>query len=259
MKIAVSGKGGVGKTLISGGLAYSFVNKGAKTIAIDADPSPNLALTLGLPREKARQIVPISENEELIESKTKTEYPGVYQLTFKVDDVVREFSVDTPFGVNLVVMGTVKSMGSGCTCPANAVVRALLRHLVVDRDEAVIVDMEAGVEHLGRGTTRNVDTMLIVAEPNMKSLEIANHINNLANTAGITDTFLVGNKVRSQVQTEAIQEFAEENHLSVLGFVPFDDQVMEAEMKGETPLNYPHSSAVKAIQKLSEKITKKNN
>jgi CO dehydrogenase maturation factor len=149
--VAVSGKGGVGKTLIAAGLAYAFVNKGFKTIAIDADPSPNLALTLGLSPEEAMKIVPISENKQLVESKTSTGYAGVFRLTFTVDDIVRDYSVKTPFGVSLIVMGTVRSMGSGCTCPANAVIRSLLRHLVVERDEAVVLDMEAGVEHIGRG------------------------------------------------------------------------------------------------------------
>jgi len=132
MKVAVSGKGGVGKTLIAAGLAYSLARKGFKTIAIDADPSPNLALTLGLSSEDARGIVPISENKQLVEAKTSTGYAGVFRLTFTVDDIVRDYAVQTPFGVNLIVMGTVRSVGAGCTCPANAVVRSLLRHLVVD-------------------------------------------------------------------------------------------------------------------------------
>src|SRR4030065_1097913 len=160
MKIAVSGKGGVGKTLIAAGLARGFAARGLKTIAIDADSSPNLASTLGLSVEEARKIVPISENKELVESKTGTGYSGVYRLTFTVDDIVQEYSVRTPFDLNLVVMGTVRSMGSGCMCAANAVVRALLRHLVVERTEAVVLDMEAGVEHLGRGTGKQVDAIL---------------------------------------------------------------------------------------------------
>jgi CO dehydrogenase maturation factor len=259
VKIAVSGKGGVGKTLITGGLAYSFVSKELKTIAIDADPSPNLALTLGLPMEEARNITPISENKDLIESKTRTEYPGVYRLSFTVDDILRDFSVKTPFGVNLIVMGTVQSVGSGCTCPANSVVRALLRHLMVERNEVVILDMEAGVEHLGRGTAQHVDTMLVVTDANMKSLETAKRIHDLAASAGIKQVFLVGNKVGGKIQKENLRKFAGKNGLEILDFVPFDQNVVEVEMRGETPLKYKESAAVRAIQNLSGKLIIKDN
>ena len=238
LKIAVSGKGGVGKTLIAGVLACSFARKGFKTIAIDADPSPNLALTLGLSPEKAREILPISENKELVESKTNTGVSGVYRLSFTVDDIVQDFSVQTPCNVNLIVMGTVQSMGSGCTCAANAVVRALLRHLVVERDEVVLLDMEAGVEHLGRGTARYVDTMLIVTDSSIKSLETANRIHTLVKDAGIKQVFLVGNKVASELQEDAIKRFAGNNSLNMLDFLPFDEQVVKADMQGETPIKY---------------------
>lgn len=254
VKLAICGKGGVGKTLIAGALACFFANEGLKTIAIDADPSPNLALTLGLLPDKAREIVPISENKELVESKTNTGFSGVYRLSFTVDDIVRDFSVQTPCNVNLLVMGTVRSMGSGCTCSANAVVRALLRHLIVERDEVVLLDMEAGVEHLGRGTARHVDTMLIVADSSMKSLETAKHIHRLAKDANIREVFLVGNKVASELQRVSIKEFAEKHSLKLLSFVPFDDLVVNAEMKGETPLKYEESSAVRTIESLGARI-----
>jgi CO dehydrogenase maturation factor len=254
MKIAVSGKGGVGKTLVAGALAYSFAKKGFKTIAIDADPSPNLALTLGLPLEKTREIVPVSENRPLIELKTGTMFSGVYQLSFTVDDVVRDFSVETPYGVNLIVMGTVKSMGSGCTCPANAVIRALLRHLIVERDEAVVVDMEAGIEHLGRGTARHVDTMLVVADSVVKSLEIAKRIYELAEDAGIKQVFLVGNKVANEVEGDSIKKFAENNGMLLFNLIPFDEQVLRAEMRGETPLRNEQSKAIRSIAELGKKL-----
>ena len=134
MKIAVSGKGGVGKTLVAGGLAAGFAARGLKTIAIDVDSSPNLALTLGMSTDETRKIVPVSENKELIESKTSTGYSGVYRLSFTVADIVRDYAVNTPFGVSLIVMGTVKAMESGCMCAPNAVIRAMLRHLIVERD-----------------------------------------------------------------------------------------------------------------------------
>ena len=186
----------MGKTLVSGVLASYFAKKGLKVMAIDADPSPNLALTLGIPVEEANKILPISENAELLDSKTRTEYPGVYKLHFTVDDIVEENGMRSPYGVNLLVMGTVKIAGGGCACGANAVVRELLRHLIVERDEVVVVDMEAGVEHMGRGTASQVEIMLVVADSSRKSLEIAKKISGLAHEAGIKNVFVVGNRVR---------------------------------------------------------------
>ena len=257
MKVAVSGKGGVGKTLIAGGLARGFATRGLKTIAIDADSSPNLALTLGLPAEEARKIIPISDNKELVASKTDTGYSGVYRLQFTVDDIVRDYSVATPFGVNLIVMGTVQSMGAGCMCAPNAVIRALLRHLVVERDEAVVLDLEAGVEHIGRGTARQVDALLIVADSNLKSLEIAKHIHDMAKAAGMQQLYLVGNKVMNETQKQAISSFAEKNCLPLLTFVPFDQKVIEADMLGETPLKNMGIEAVKTIDDICELLLKK--
>jgi CO dehydrogenase maturation factor len=258
VKIAVSGKGGVGKTLIAGGLAFSFANKGLKTIAIDADPSPNLALTLGLSPQEARKILPIAENRELLESKTRTGYSGVFRLSFTVDDIVRDFSMETPLGVNLIVMGTVKSMGSGCTCPANAVIRSLLRHLVVERNEVVVMDMEAGVEHIGRATAQSVDVMLLVSDANVKSLEIAKHIHDLATDAGMKQVLLVGNKIGNEIQKNVVKQYAEKNDLAILDFVPFDQKVVEAEMRGETPLRQKESEALRAVDNLCIKLSAKN-
>jgi len=205
MKIAVTGKGGVGKTVVAGVLANFFVEKSFKVLAIDADPSPNLAITLGIPLDQANKIVPISENTQLIEQKTSTGIGGVYRLTFSVDDIVEKFSVKSPYGVNLLVMGTIKSAGSGCMCPANAVLRELLRHLLVERDEAVVMDMEAGVEHMGRGTAKHVDTMLIVTDPSLKSMETARKIHSLAMDTGVQKIFVVGNKVADSEEAEPIK------------------------------------------------------
>jgi CO dehydrogenase maturation factor len=258
MKVAVSGKGGVGKTLIAGGLAKGFVERGFKTMAIDADSSPNLALTLGLSAEQARKITPLTENQPLVESKTSTGHAGVFNLNFRVDDIVRDYAVQTPLGVNLIIMGTVKAMGSGCMCAPNAVVRAMLRHLMVERNEAVVLDLEAGVEHIGRGTARAVDVLLIIADSNLKSLEIAKHIHDMTAAAEMKHVYLVGNRVMNPEQQAAIQSFADKNGLEILSFVPFDQKVIEADMLGETPLKNKEIAAVQTIDNICDTLLKKN-
>ena len=255
VKIAVSGKGGVGKTLVAGVLAVFFVKKNLKVLAIDADPSPNLSLTLGIPIDQARKITPISENTKLIELKTKTNLEGVYLLSFSVDDIIRDFSVKSPYGVNLLVMGTVRSAGSGCTCPANAVIRALLRHLLLESNEAVVMDMEAGVEHLGRGTAKHMDTMLIVSDSSFKSLETAKKIYGLATEMGVKEVFLVGNKVASAHESELIERFTLENEIPLLGLIPHDKSIVKADMKGEAPLKYYDASeGVVSIKRMGETL-----
>ncbi len=259
MKIAISGKGGVGKTLIAGALAIFLAERGFKVLAIDADPSPNLALTLGVPLEQANEIVPVSENRELIESKTRTDFPGVYRLSFSVDDIVKDFCVETPFNVDLMVMGSVKSAGGGCTCPANAVIRALLQHLFVERDEAVVVDMEAGVEHLGRGTARHVNVMLIVTDSSFKSMETARKIHGLASDLGIKNLFLVGNKVKDNKEAELIKKFSIRCNIPLIGLVPYDERIFEADMMGETPLRTArNSSGLLAIKEICERLIELN-
>lgn len=253
LKIAVAGKGGVGKTLIAGALAYFLAKKGFKVLAIDADSSPNLALTLGISPEEAMRIVPVSENQELIRAKTETPYPGVYRLSFTVDDVVKDFAVKSPFDVNLLVMGTIRAAGEGCTCTANALIRSLLRHLIVERDEAVVMDMEAGVEHMGRGTAKHVDTMLLITDSSLKSLEIAKKLQTLAKEAGIKRIVLVGNKIAEKDEENAIKKFARVNKLVLLDLMPYDTQILKADRDGETPLRYAKTSkGLRAVRRICE-------
>jgi len=255
LKIAVSGKGGVGKTLIAGVLAEFLVRKGFKVLAIDADPTPNLALTLGVPLEEANEIVPISENSQLIEEKTQTGVRGVYNLSFTVEDITERFSVSSPYDVNLLVMGTVRSAGAGCMCPANTVIRALLHHLLVKRNQAVVMDLEAGVEHMGRGTAEHVDTMLVVTDPSLKSMETAKKLWRLAVEAGIKRVFVIGNKVSNPNEGALIKKFAADNNIRLLGLIPYDEEVFEADVHGETPLRHAEASeGVVAIQRIGEKL-----
>ena len=254
MKIAIAGKGGVGKTLIASGLAWSFARAGYTTLAIDADPSPNLALSLGLSAEETGAIVPISENEVLIKKKTGTSFPGVYNLNFPVDDIIRDFAVSTPAGVHLLVMGTVKSMGSGCTCPANSVTRALVRHLVEKRNNAVVLDMEAGIEHLGRGTAEQVNMMIVASDANKKSLTVAAAIARMAQDAGIPRVELVGNRIANPDEEAIVLSFAREHQLHVLGLVPFDPAVARSGIAGSPVMALEGTPAQSAIEGICRMI-----
>ncbi len=161
----------------------------------------------------------------------------------------------SPYDVNLLVMGTVRSAGGGCTCPANAVIRALLRHLLVERDEVVVMDMEAGVEHMGRGTAKHVDILLTVTDPSFKSTETARKIHSLAAEAGVPRVFIVGNKVANLGETELIRQFAADNNLLLVGMIPYDEQILRADVQGETPLEYARDSkGVTMIRKIGEKL-----
>jgi CO dehydrogenase maturation factor len=244
----------VGKTLVAGGLARSLAAHGIRTLAIDADSSPNLALTLGLSPDQADAIIPLSERKDLIEARTETGYPGVYRLQFTVDDLIEAHAVPTPLGPFLLVMGTVRAPGAGCACPAHAVVRNLLRALVGDRDEAVVADMEAGIEHLGRGTAERVDAMLVVTDANQKSLQAAGRILDLAAAAGIPRVMLVGNRVQGGDQEDRIRAFGRRKGVLVAAIIPFDPAVPAAEIAGRTPLAGPETPAVTAIARLAEDL-----
>jgi CO dehydrogenase maturation factor len=250
MKIAISGKGGTGKTFLAGNLATQFSRRGHRVIAIDADPSPNLALTLGMSIEESGEIIPIAENEQLIRLKTGTDYSGVFRLTFTVDDIIEKHAAPTPSGVYLMVMGTVRSMGSGCTCPAHSVIKALLRHLIVERDEVVVLDMDAGIEHLGRGTAEHVDTMVVVSDANRKSLEVAKTICRMAKDSEIQQIGLVGNRITGLTQEQAVRIFAEKNGISLMGMIPFDQGISDNGITG-VPVDEESSPAIREVIRLA--------
>ena len=233
MKLAVTGKGGVGKTTIVAGLARVFADRGQKVLAIDADPASNLALALGF--SKDQRLTPISAMKELIEERTESKtgsMGGFFKLNPRVDDLPDKYTLIKD-GIRLMVMGTVQKGGGGCVCPENVMVRTLVAHLLLGRDEVVILDMEAGVEHLGRATAQAVDKLIVVVEPGQRSLEVARKIRQLAADIGLKNIGLVGNKIRKQADREFLLERMPE--IPFLGFLSYDSKIVEADLSGEPP------------------------
>ena len=233
MKLAVTGKGGVGKTTVVAGLARVFADRGQKVLAIDADPASNLALALGF--SKDQRLTPISAMKELIEERTESKagsMGGFFKLNPRVDDLPDKYTLIKD-GIRLMVMGTVQKGGGGCVCPENVMVRTLVAHLLLGRDEVVILDMEAGVEHLGRATAQAVDKLIVVVEPGQRSLEVAQKIRHLAADIGLKNIGLVGNKIRKQADREFLLERMPE--IPFLGFLSYDSKIVEADLSGEPP------------------------
>jgi len=232
MKIAVAGKGGVGKTTIAGTLARLYARDGERVIAIDADPAMNLKFALGI----ATNPPPISELKDLIFDRTGAYAgTGVYKLNPQVDDILENYGARGPDGVTLLVMGTIEKGGTGCTCPENAFLRALLRH-VLFRESTVIMDMEAGIEHLGRGTAKGVDLMIAVVEPGMRSVDTVRRIQKLSADIGIRTLVAVINKVTDPALLAPIERAVAALAIPVVGIIPYDPALITADIEGKAPL-----------------------
>jgi CO dehydrogenase maturation factor len=232
-KIAVSGKGGVGKTLFASILAYILAEAGQVVYAIDADPNPTLAQALGFPPDLAAKVVPIVAMADLIEERTGArpgEYGAYFKLNPRVDDIPARFSVEYR-GIHLMQMGTIRGAGMGCACPENTMLKALVTHLLLRERETVIMDMVAGLEHLGRGTASAVDAMYIIVEPGKRSLDVAQDIVRLASGLGIPNLWIVANKVRSEQDLQYLREQLGE--LRLAGWLPYDERAVEADMRGQ--------------------------
>ncbi|MBM4274938.1 MAG: carbon monoxide dehydrogenase [Deltaproteobacteria bacterium] len=253
MKIAISGKGGVGKTTLAALLIKYFADQGKKVLAVDADPDANLALALGI--SDPETIVPLSQMKEEIASRTESQpgkMGGFFKLNPKVDDIPEKFSRRLD-GIKLIVMGGVKKGGSGCICPESVLLKTLVTHMVLLRDEVVVMDMEAGIEHLGRATAKGVDKLIVVVEPGRRSMETAHQVRKLAEDLGLHKVAVVANKVRQASDLDFIKEHLK--GLPLLGYLPFDEKIIEADLKARPPYEVI-PELLETAREIAEKLEK---
>ncbi len=233
MKIAISGKGGVGKTTFAAFLIKSLQMKGKSVLAIDADPDANLAQALGA--KNASKITPISQMKSLIEERTESKagtMGGFFKMNPTVNDLPEKLSIDVD-GVKLMVLGGIKTAEGGCICPESVLLKVLVSHLILARNEIVVLDMEAGLEHLGRGTARAVDKMIVIVEPGRRSIETARQIQRLSEELGIKKLLIVGNKIRSEKDKDFLLKNM--SNFDFLGFLPFNEKIIEADLDEVPP------------------------
>ncbi len=249
MKLAISGKGGVGKTTIAGALGRVLAREHQRVLALDADSNPNLAVTLGLSREQGAQVksVPMGTTEW----RTDEDGKAYVHLCQPVAAFIAEYGVAAPEGVQLLVMGEVLQASAGCRCEAHALARGITGQLVAEAD-VVVLDMEAGLEHLGRGTTEHVDILLIVVEPYYRALEAAKRIRDLATQLNLAQIVVVGNRIRTPVEAAAVVQYCHNHSLELIATIPDDEAIREAEQRGVAPIDYaPQSPAMQDIRHLA--------
>ncbi len=251
MKVAITGKGGVGKTTLSSTLARLYADEGRTVLAADVDPDANLGLALGLRQEEVDSIIPISKLKGLAEERTGATGSGkFYKLNPYVADIPDAYAREIN-GVKLLVMGTVDLGGSGCVCPEHVMLKAILSSLTYRKDDVVIMDMEAGLEHLGRGTAANMDRFIVVIEPGARSVQTYGNVKRLAADLGIHKVQVVANKVRDQRDEDYIRSVIPEEDL--LGFIHYNPEIMDADRNGQSPYDYSEK-AIEEIRAIKAKL-----
>lgn len=257
MKIAISGKGGVGKTTLAAALSLLIAQQGRKILAVDADPDANLASALGISEEKQRTIIPISRQVALIEERTGAkvkQYGQVFKINPEVSDIAEKYAT-VHNDVALLVLGAIEGGGSGCACPESTLIRALITDLVLYKDDALVMDMEAGIEHLGRGTTRGVDSIIIVLEPGQRSIDSAHRVIRMAGEIGLKNIQLVANKIYGQEDEKFIRDAFPDYDL--LGVIPYSEQFRQSDRNGQSVLDYLDSALLNNFEKILEKLEAK--
>lgn len=253
MRIAISGKGGTGKTTIAGTLGRLLGQNGRSVLALDADSNPNLAISLGLPRQTANHIEAVPPT--LGDWRTDADGHAYVHLTLPLDDIRGEYGISAPDGVTLLVMGTVDHAGVGCRCSAHAAARGIMGRLIEADAPVVIADMEAGLEHLGRGTIEHADALLTVVEPYYRALETGRRVQALALELGVPRVYTIANKIRGQAEEAAVSAYCRQNDLILIATIPYDEQVLQAEVSNSTPLDAdPNGPFTKAIATLAETL-----
>lgn len=251
MKVAITGKGGVGKTTLASTLARLYADEGRTVLAADVDPDANLGLALGLTEEEVNAIVPVSKMKELARERTAANASNTfYKLNPQVSDLPDKLAKEVN-GVRLLVMGTVDTGGSGCVCPEHVMLKAMLSSLVLRRDDVVIMDMEAGLEHLGRGTASMMDQFIVVIEPGARSIQTYTRIKELARDIGITKVRVVANKVRDESDKAFLRSRIPEEDL--LGFLSYNPEVIDADRRGLSPYDCS-PTALEEIRAIKEKL-----
>lgn len=253
MKIAVTGKGGVGKTTIAATLARLYAAEGKKVYAVDVDPDSNLGLALGFSEEKLEQIVPISKMRRLIEERTEADQSNTfYKVNPKVNDIPDTYGREYK-GVKLLVLGTVETAGGGCVCPENVILKRIINDLVLHKNEIAILDMEAGLEHLGRGTTAGMDQFIVVIEPGARSIQTYRNVKRLAEGLGVKKVRVIANKIREKADEDYIKSKIPAEDL--LGFVHYNTEVMDADREGMSPYDFSETTTaeIAAIKEIMER------